>query len=121
MGKTFDPGGQKTIVIDWNGVLDTYQGWKGPDYTYPMRPGTPEFLRNLSSSGYKIVIMTAADPEAVKKWLSDNDIDWMVAKVTNEKVPAIVYLDDRAVCFNGNYDDALASILSFKPHWGGNT
>ena len=35
----------------------------------------------------------------------------------NIKPPAIVYVDDRAVCFTGNFDKTLDEILHFRTHW----
>lgn len=32
-----------------------------------------------------------------------------------EKPPAIVYIDDRAICFDGNADTLLEKIKKFKP------
>ena len=32
-----------------------------------------------------------------------------------EKPPAIVYIDDRAICFDGRSDELLEKIKNFKP------
>jgi hypothetical protein len=108
---------RKQIAIDWNGVLDTYTGWRGASYTYPPRDGIAEFLQSLQSYGYDIVIMTAADPDIVRKWLDDYGLSHYVKEVTDHKVPALVYLDDRAVQFTGDFDQALERIVSFKTFW----
>lgn len=108
---------RKTIYIDFNGVLDLYTGWKGQGHEYPLRPGTKEFLSKLCDCGYKIIVFTAADVVKVKQWIMRNEIDKFIEDVTNKKGPAIVYLDDRAVQFTGNFDNALDQILNFKTHW----
>lgn len=117
---TFQPN-QKVICIDFNGVLDTYEGWKGESYLYPMRPGTKEFLEALKSQGYRLMVLTAMDKRIVKQWLKLNKINHLIEKVTNTKIPAIIYLDDRGLQFNGDYAQTLEAIKNFKTHWGGNT
>ncbi|MFA5153784.1 MAG: hypothetical protein WC554_14580 [Clostridia bacterium] len=108
---------RKTIYVDFNGVLDMYKGWKGSGHTYPMRPGTFEFLTKLHKMGYTIFVFTAADIAKVKQWLTRNGLADLIEDVTDKKGPALVYLDDRAVQFNGDYYDALDQILNFKTHW----
>ena len=108
---------RKTIYVDFNGVLDTYKGWKGVGHEYPIRPGTREFLEKLVKNGYTIYVFTAADVTRVKQWLTRNKIDDLIQDVTNKKGPAIIYLDDRAVQFTGDFDDAYNQIINFKTHW----
>lgn len=45
------------------------------------------------------------------EWLNNNGFPSM--KVTNRKVPAVAYIDDRAIQFNGNYK----KLKNFKPYW----
>ena len=40
-----------------------------------------------------------------------------ILAVTNEKPKAIAYIDDRAIKFDGNYDNLYNEINDFKPHW----
>ena len=108
---------RKTVCIDLNGVLDTYSGWKGPDYRYPPREKAWDFLHAMYMSGYTIIIFSSMDPNDVEVWLRKYNMRQFVDSVTNVKVPALVYLDDRAVTFNGNFDDALNDIINFKTHW----
>lgn len=37
--------------------------------------------------------------------------------VTNIKIPAFLYIDDRAVCFNGNYKNTLEKVKNFNVYW----
>lgn len=107
----------KTVCIDFNGVLDTYTGWRGPDFMYPMRPGANEFLYNLHEAGYNVVIFTAADPGNVTKWLIDYDLLKYVDVITDKKVPALIYIDDRAIEFRGDFEYTLTQVLRFKTYW----
>jgi hypothetical protein len=108
---------RKTICIDFNGVLDTYKGWTGDAAAYPMRDGTVEFLDALIQAGYTIIIFTAADVSRVKQWVIRNGLDDLIADVTNVKVPALCYVDDRAVRFNGDFYETFEEIMEFKTFW----
>lgn len=107
---------RRTIAVDWNGVLDLYTGYSHGKL-YEPRPGAKEFLHKLAEAGYKVVVMTAADPEVVRNWLIFYEMDADVHMVTGDKIPAIVYLDDRAVTFTGDFDAAFAAIETFKTFW----
>ena len=106
---------RKTICIDFNGVLDTYQGFTGR--MHPPREGASNFLRQLRDLGFTIVVLTSCDAMDVHKWLRDYDMLQYVSGVTSTKVPAIVYLDDRGITFNGDFIEAIESILKFKCFW----
>ncbi len=111
---------KKTIVFDFDGVIHSYiSGWKGenviPD---PVVPGVKEVIDELRTAGYEVIVMSsrAAYVEgevAIKKYLEDNQIQ--VDGVTYEKPPAIVYIDDRAICFDGDAKTLLDKIKNFKP------
>lgn len=109
--------GMRTICIDFNGVIDTYKGWTGNATSYPMRPDAELFLKTLVDKGYRIVIFTAANIPQVKQWITRNGLDKYIDDVTNIKVPALCYVDDRAVQFKGNFFDTLSVILDFKTYW----
>jgi hypothetical protein len=102
----------KTISVDFDGVLHAYsQGWQdGQVYDTPV-PGAIEALKFLMSK-YCIFILTARDDlSPVIKWLegygfktdTDNgDPTWGtqgVLLVTNRKLPASIYVDDRGLRF----------------------
>lgn len=105
------------VCVDLDGVLNLYDEWVAPEFFHPPRPGAREFLARLHESGYSIVVFTVRWHEWVQRWLEENDMARYVDRVTNEKPPAHVYLDDRAVCFRGDYDQALQQIRTFHPFW----
>ena len=37
--------------------------------------------------------------------------------VTSVKIPAYIYLDDRTIRFDGDYDKTTADIEEFRVHW----
>lgn len=108
---------RKTICLDFNGVLDQYQGWKGPDFMYEPRPGVVDFLKSLKELGYRIVIMTAADCYKIQDWFIEYGLFGLIDSITNEKVPALIYVDDRAITFQGDFNQTLEQIATFKTFW----
>jgi hypothetical protein len=115
MTTTWNPDGLNTICVDFNGVLDTYRGYK-PGYMYPARPGADRFLAELSSK-YKVVILTSADVDDVVKWLNEYNLYQYITMVTDKKVAAIAYIDDRAIRFDGSFDKVLNTLDVFKCFW----
>ena len=105
-----------TVCIDLNGVLDQYTGWKGEGHMDPPRPGADRFLAELAEN-YRVVILTTQPAERVWGWLKENGLDRWVDEVTDRKPPAVVYVDDRAVTFRGNFEETLREIRRFRPHW----
>lgn len=115
---------KKTICIDFDGVLATYDGWKGRGEIGEPISGASEATQTLKKEGYTIIIFTTRNGEDIKKWLDKNKISYDYInenpdqpKNTNEGKPiADIYLDDRAVCFRGNWEWALRDIVYFKPY-----
>jgi hypothetical protein len=103
--------------VDFNGVLDAYTGWKGPAHFDPPRPGARAFLEALRARGLRIVIFTTRYPDDVWRWLREHRLDDLVGDVTDRKPAAHVFVDDRAVCFRGDFDETLKQIDAFAAHW----
>jgi len=101
------------ICVDFDGTIAEYGGsWDDP-------PGDPipyarEFLTALAEFA-EVVILTARDPAAVRAWLRQHHFPLL--HVTNVKPPAMAYIDDRAVRFQGRWDaDLLRQVLA-DPWW----
>ena len=107
---------KKKIFIDFDGVLNTYNGWKGDEELFKPLADTKEFLKKLSQV-YEVYVFTTRERGDVCKWLIRYHLDDYIADVTNKKEPAYVYIDDRAVKFNGDYTKLFEDIENFKPHW----
>ena len=84
---------KKTICVDFDGVLNEYDGYDEGDLGEPLT-GSHDFIRELRKK-YKVVILTSRPKEQVIDWLTHNGFPSM--KVTNRKVPAVAYIDDRAI------------------------
>lgn len=104
---------KKTICVDFDGVLNEYDGYEEGNLDEPLT-GSKEFIKELRKK-YKVVILTSRQKEQVIDWLNNNGFPSM--KVTNRKVPAVAYIDDRAIQFNGNYKKVISRLKNFKPYW----
>lgn len=101
------------ICVDFDGVLNNYE-YYDPNELYTPRDGAKEFLTVLKKQFY-VIIFTARDNEKVIEWLDKYDMPYN--EVTNIKKPAVVYIDDRAIQFNGDYDEILNIIEDFEPYY----
>jgi len=97
-----------TIAVDFDGVIHSYTSPWVNAHTIPDPPveGAIAWLREMAQD-FQVIIFTTRGktPEgrvAVQEWLENNGwIDGAYVTVTAEKPPALVYLDDRAVRFEG--------------------
>lgn len=111
------PDSRPVVCIDLDGVLNLFDVWQSSEFFHAMRPGAREFLKRLNLAGFRVCVFTTRWFEWVEKWLAENELTPFVDSVTNYKVPAQVYLDDRAVCFRGDFEVAFHQIVNFKPFW----
>lgn len=111
---------KKTVVFDFDGVIHSYKsGWKGEDII-PDEPvnGIKETIESIRQSGYEVVVVSTrcvsySGQKAIIDWLDKYGI--VVDIVCKEKPPAICYIDDRAICFDGKSDELLDKIKNFVP------
>ena len=107
----------RIACVDLNGVLDTYTGWRGAAHFDAPRQGAREFLTALRQRGYWIVIFTTRFDADVWAWVRLHRLDDLVDEITDRKPAAHVFVDDRAVCFRGDFEDTLRQIDAFSAHW----
>lgn len=105
---------KKTILIDLDGVLNQYTGNFNIDIIPEIRRGAKEFLVKLSQN-YIIKLFTTRNRILVSKWLVENNLDAIIDDVTNVKELAYLYVDDRCITFDGDYDKLESQIDNFKP------
>jgi hypothetical protein len=129
----------KTIAIDFDGVIHAYsRGWlDGSIYDEPV-PGAFEAIRKYMELGYAVCIISTRKPKQILKWFREHqhlayynanvlmlahgynaekiiwykkfwDKPWVLG-VTNRKLPAMVYIDDRAVRFKGSWESPEALL-----------
>lgn len=107
----------KKYLIDLDGVLNVYGKEKfNENYIPEIKDGAREFLEELSKEG-ELYLFTTRNLKLATKWLIENEIDKYFKDVTNVKIPAYLYIDDRAVCFNGDYKKTIKEINNFKVYW----
>ena len=104
---------KKTILIDLDGVLNTYTGNFDPNFIPPIKDGAVEFLKNLSKN-YEIKLFTTRNKLLATKWLIENKIDSYFQDITNIKDVCYLYVDDRCVTFDGDYNSLNDKIENFK-------
>ena len=107
-----------TVVFDFDGVIHSYcSGWKGKTVILTRRVQDREAINNIRKLYRVVVVSTRCDTTdgimVVKEYLAKYDI--VVDDVMKEKPPAIVYIDDRAICFDGNPHGLLDKITAFEP------
>jgi len=110
----------QTVIFDFDGVIHSYKsGWQGamniPD---PPVPGIKEEIERIRKAGYKVIVVSTrcyhvGGIASINAYLNEHGI--RVDDVTNEKPPAIVQIDDRAICFDGNTAGLLEKIENFEP------
>lgn len=103
------------ICLDFDGIFNNYQGYDGDNIGQP-RPGIEKFLQELNKK-YRVWICSVRRYSKIQVWLDQHDLLKYVEFVTSYKPPAVAYVDDRAIRFNGNYEETLKEIKKSKPYW----
>lgn len=104
---------KKIILVDLDGVLNTYTGEFNENFIPPIKDGALEFIKNLSTD-YKVIIFTSRNLLLTSEWIIKNGLREYIDDVTNIKNPCYLLIDDRCINFNGDYKDLKAKIDSFK-------
>jgi len=88
------------IAIDFDGVIckragiPTIRDWKNAQ---PME-GALDAINLLRKNGHNVWVFTSnPEPQLVEEWLKENKFPEL--DVTNVKLPAHAYIDDRAIRF----------------------
>ena len=105
---------KKIILIDLDGVLNNYNGDYKEEYIPSIKNGAKEFLEKLLEK-FELKIFSARQAFLVKNWLKENRLDRYITGITDHKEPAFLYIDDRCICFEGNYQSVLSRINNFSP------
>lgn len=116
------------LCLDFDGVIHSYEsGWRGvniiPD---PPVPGAIEFLKEATGE-FDVCIYSSRSSsregkQAMQVWLHTcvqekyGMLPFWLDHIyfPDHKPPALVTLDDRALCFEGTWPD-IDDLLNFKP------
>jgi hypothetical protein len=118
---------RRRILVDFDGVIHLDgEDWQGHEVVDgdPV-PGAIEWMSAFYSdqdlaAQIELVIFTArainAEAEqAIRHWLKLWGFEqWQTIQITNVKLPALVYLDDRGFRFEGDFPD-INLLLALKP------
>ena len=107
---------KKTILIDLDGVLNIYNGHYDKDTIPDIKEGAEDFLEYLNRNS-NLYLFTTRNLLKTAKWLIKNNLDRYFIDITNTKIPAYLYIDDRAICFKGDYEQTKQEIKKFKTYW----
>lgn len=112
---------RQTIVLDFDGVIHSYaSGWKGPGNIPDLpTPGAKEAIERLREK-YEVVVVSSrchqpGGIEAIQAWLAHHGIE--VDRVSNDKPPHIVVVDDRALRFTGCWESVIKGIPAASIPW----
>ncbi|WP_323736285.1 hypothetical protein PXD04_10440 [Methanosphaera sp. ISO3-F5] len=104
------------VAVDYDGVLNQYEGWKGENHLPQPIKGVEQFLQKLSEE-YNVVIFTCRDNKKVREWLREYELDKYVYAVTITKPQAVAYIDDRSIRYDGSYSEVLDQLSGFQTWW----
>jgi len=103
----------KVLLVDFDGVLAN----KGRGKWASPVAGAISAMSALRKLGYDTKVfttraLTPAGKEYVESWLEKHGV--IHDGVTAEKLAATYYIDDRAIRFDGSWDDTLQDIRGQK-------
>lgn len=84
-------GNTKLLAIDYFGVIRR---------DGKLVEGVQQALKRLADD-YELIVFTTEPIDTTREWLTQHDI---YLDVTNTKIPALAYIDDRALRFTDWYD-----------------
>jgi len=112
----------KTVCIDIDGTISHYIEWVDSKTFGEVLPHCAETIHHLMADGWYVIIYTTrADKNEISKFLKANNIPFDAIN-ENPKQPgnakggkpiADVYVDDRAIQFDGDWTGAYEKITSF--------
>lgn len=119
----------QTIAVDFDGVIHKYsKGFNGGEiYDKPVRNAF-KGIQYLQKMGFAVYIHSTRDPQQIIEWMENHapeikcaqvpstDFFWNytdVVGVTDRKLPAVGYIDDRAVPFGRGGMMSWSDVVTF--------
>ena len=110
---------KQNVVFDFDGVINSYSsGFCGDDcIPDPPVPGIKEAIANIRKRYNVVVVSTRCSrsegEKAIRDYLEKYGIE--VDDVVAVKPRARCYIDDKAICFDGDAMSLLEKINTIKP------
>lgn len=110
-----------TIILDFDGVIHSYlSGWQGTsDIPDPPVQDVDKYIQKLRED-FEVVVFSSRcsseeGVEAIRNYLEEHNIE--VDQVVENKVPALLSVDDRAINFDGEWNDELLEKIRNFESW----
>lgn len=107
-----------TLCVDFDGVIHWYrEGWKDINNIYDVPvPGSLRFIKE-SQKYFNVMVLSSrgAHDEGVNgilNWM--RQFGYPELPITHEKPPTFLSIDDRALCFQGDFWDPK-ELRNFRP------
>lgn len=111
---------KNNILIDLDNVIHDMDKYDDNKIDGKPVEGAKEWIDKLRDTGKHIYILSArscrnfdSKKELIENWLDKYGIYY--DEVVDKKVPASVFIDDRAIAFHGSWEDAYNEAVNFKP------
>lgn len=126
-----------TVAFDFDGVIHKYsKGWQDGSIYDEVNVDVLDIINTLMMNNIPCIIMSTRDPQQIKDWWNEqgfdikikvldfntvfyNDCDYL--GITNRKIAAQLYIDDRAYRYTGQntdeflYDLTAESLKIYQP------
>lgn len=112
----------RTVCIDIDGTISRYIEWVDSKTFGEVLPHCAETIHHLKADGWFVIIYTTrSDHKEIKKFLDEHNIPFdSINENPNQpenakggKPYADVYVDDRAIQFDGDWTEAYQKIIGF--------
>ena len=69
------------------------------------------------SEKFELKVFTTRNKLQTAKWIIENQVKEYIFDITNVKDLAWIYIDDRCLCFDGDYKYTIDEIKKFQPYY----
>lgn len=116
-----------SVAIDFDGTIAKYDHYRGKGVFGDPIAEAKNFIKLLKNMGWIVIINTTrSEIHAVEAYLMVHGIPFdfinynpenEIQDLSDKKVLADVYVDDRAVRFDGSWQQTFRDIITARPWW----